>query len=69
MIDLKNLEDGAYYIVEFPFTSERGDVERMVALYEDGRWLTPNDGAYEDGPIPGEVAGYTVIENVDIWAA
>jgi hypothetical protein len=40
----------------------------MVARLEDGRWLTPNDWAYEDGPIPVEIAGYTVVEKIDLWA-
>jgi hypothetical protein len=69
MIDLKSLEDGACYVVEFPFTSDRGDVERMAAKLEDGHWLTPNDGNYEDGPIPVEIAGYTVVAKIDLWAA
>lgn len=63
------LEEGSHYVVEFPFTSERGETERTVAQYEDGRFWTANDGAYEDGPPPAEDSIYTVIRKVDLWAA
>jgi hypothetical protein len=64
------LENGAEYIVEFPFTGgPHGDVERTVVEYEDGFWFSTNDSAYADGPTPVDVADYRVIRKVDLWAA
>lgn len=69
-IELVELENDAYYVVEFPFTGgAHVDVERMIVQYEDGFWFSTNDAAYADGPIPVEVAGYRVIRKVDPWAA
>jgi hypothetical protein len=65
---LTALKDGAHYIVEFPFTGGvHGDAERTVARLGNRRWLTPNDGVYEDGPIPVDVAQYRVVGEVDLW--
>lgn len=68
IIDLKDLEDGTHYVVEFPFTSERGDVQRTVAKFEDGRWLTTNEDAYEDDPPPAESSIFTAVAKIDLWA-
>jgi hypothetical protein len=38
-----NLEEGAFYVVELPFTSQHGETERTAARYEDGRFWTTND--------------------------
>jgi hypothetical protein len=64
------LENGAKYIVEFPFTGgPHGDVERTVNEYEDGVWFSTNDAVYADGPMTVEGADYRVIRKVDLWAA
>lgn len=64
------LEEGAHYVVEFPFTSEHGETERTVVLYEDGRFWSTNEAAYEDaGPPPAAEFGYTVVRRIDLWAA
>jgi hypothetical protein len=64
------LEEGAFYVVEFPFTSEHGETERTVALYEDGCFWTTNEAAYDDdGPPPVEDSIFTGVRKIDLWAA
>jgi hypothetical protein len=62
------LENGATYIVEFPFTNHgpHPDVERMFALYEKGFWYSFSG---DDATISVEDADYRVIRKVDLWAA
>lgn len=45
-----------------------GDVERTVAKFEDGRWLTTNEDAYEDDPPPAESSIITAVAKIDLWA-
>jgi hypothetical protein len=63
------LEDGHFYVVEFPFTSERGETERTVVQFEQGRFWSTNDAAVADAPSLAEDSIYTVIRKVDLWAA
>ena len=49
---MRALEEEAWYVVELP------DGERMVMQYVKGRWHSPNDAAYADGPIPVSLADY-----------
>ena len=58
MTDKITLEDGAFYVVEFPFTSELEETARTVAQYERGRFWTTNEAGYDDeGPPPAEDFG------------
>ena len=63
----KGLENGATYVVEFPFTNDgpHPDVARMFALHEKSFWYSFSD----DATISVEDADYRVIRKVDPWAA
>jgi hypothetical protein len=64
------LEEGAFYVVEFPFTSELGESARTVAQYEHGRFWTTNEAAYDDDdPPPAEDSGFTAVRKIDLWPA
>lgn len=64
------LEEGAFYVVEFPFTSERGETDRTVVQYEHGRFWSTNEAAYDDaGPPRAETSIYTAVRKIDLRAA
>jgi hypothetical protein len=60
------LEDGAYYVIEFPSDHPRDGAERMPMLYSNGHWFSVSDG--DMGGIPVEVADYKVVAKLDLWA-
>ena len=70
MTDKITLEDGAFYVVEFPFTSELEETARTVAQYERGRFWTTNEAGYDDeGPPPAEDLGFTALRKINLWPA
>ena len=54
------------YVAEFPFASDRGDVERTIIEIRDGLVRTLDDAA-ADGPLPIELSDYVPIRKISLW--
>ena len=61
------LADDGWYVIELPSDHLRDGAERMPMLHSKGLWLTVGDAAYEDGPIPVDLAGYKIVSMLDLW--
>lgn len=54
-----------FYLAEFPFSSDHGDVERtIIEIDADGLVHTTADA---DGPLPIELSDYVPIQKLPLW--